>query len=428
MNAFVIPFSQFEDENIIYHNKQRKKNTREIIKEAEVILGLIGKSQGQRRDLLKEEKDKFFGTIGKDRFERAAIMMGCKSGSTLRRIMDVVEFEKENEDHKNLGLVEKIISEELSPTRAYNLANEFLKDKKAKEISLNTESISTTHNDYIIYNKTSLFMEEVETETVQVVITSPPYFQLRLYGNSSQDTSELGLELSVEEYISKVKEHLKSVKRVLKNDGSFFLNINDKISKGANLLIPNKLILELCENQGWFLVNEIIWHKSNFLPKSHGRRLENTYERIFHLVKDPANYYYEEYKNWDYEKNEAKLLNKAGGRNLDGSQSTDGFTLAKGYTKFKDFLDEHTVENIFKGPNAAGRQKALKKINNEEDHPAVMPDYLPVIPILTTSKIGDIVLDPFSGSGTVGKAANLFGRKYIGYEINERYAELSKSQ
>ena len=97
-----------------------------------------------------------------------------------------------------------------------------------------------------------------------------------------------------------------------------------------------------------------------------------------------------------------------------------GYILSKTYDRFRDFLDEQNVINVIFGSTAATRQTELKKMDPSIDHPALMPVYLPMIPILTTSKPGDIILDPFSGSGTTGHAALILGRKYIGYEINQK--------
>lgn len=101
-----------------------------------------------------------------------------------------------------------------------------------------------------------------------------------------------------------------------------------------------------------------------------------------------------------------------------------GVTLARNYQRFRDFIEEQNVFDVIQGPNAGARQMELRRIS-EVDHPALMPDYLPIIPILTTSKIGDTILDPFSGSGTTGKTSLLLGRKYIGYELNNDNYNLS---
>jgi len=131
-----------------------------------------------------------------------------------------------------------------------------------------------------------------------------------------------------------------------------------------------------------------------------------------------------EYKIWD--KNlKLKVVKAPGGRTENGNSTTNRVMLTKGYKKFRDFLEAQKVIDVIKGPNASPRQRELKGLKPDIDHPALMAEYLPVIPILSASKEGDTVLDPFSGSGTVGKVALLFGRKYIGYEINPEFARLS---
>ena len=414
-----------ETVSIVYHNQQRKKKASEIINEAEAILGILGKNQGQRKDLLKDVKDNPFGVIGKDRFEKAANVIGDISASTLRRLMEVVQFEKESAENKSLGLVEKVIRNEIQAGRAHSMMKSFQLEKKQKAEKKGLTIKSTySKDDFNIYNKSSATMSEVKSNSVQVVFTSPPYYNLRNYGNSAKGKPELGHESSPQEYITFLSNHLRELKRVLKNTGSFFLNIGDTYSNKENLLIPTRLILHLCDKEKWYLVNEIIWRKTNALPQPNTRRLQPTYEKIFHLVKDPIKYYYEEFKMWN--EKEVKLISGPGDRTAASTgKKKRGVTLTRSFTKFQDFIDEQNVRNIITGPNAAIRQTELKKLDSSKDHPALMPSYLPIIPILTTTKEGDIVLDPFSGSGTTGNIALSLGRKYVGYELNKASYELS---
>ncbi len=411
-----------DQQNIVFYNQQRKKTTREIINEAEYILGLLGKRQGVRNDLLKEKKGNIFGLIGKDRYEMAANFIGGMSASSLRRLMDVVEFEKLSDENKSLGLVDKIIKNEITANRAQTLIKSIIKDNKIRNAtSTKLEPIKNEH--YQVFNKSSDNMEDVKSNSVQVVFTSPPYYNLRNYGNATEDSIELGHEDSPQEFVANLSNHLRDVKRVLKKEGSFFLNIGETYNKGENLLIPTRLLIQLCDAEGWYIVNEIIWKKTNALPQSSQRRLQPTYEKIYHLVKDPDNYYYEDFRI--YNDNEIRVVRAPRDRGVQENDNREGgITLARNYQRFKDFIDEQDVVNVIQGPNAGARQMELKRIS-DVDHPALMPDYLPVIPILTTSKIGDLILDPFSGSGTTGKTSLLLGRKYIGYELNEDNYSLS---
>ena len=429
LSARRVPKTKNEDLQIVFHNQQRRKTPKEIINEAETILGLLKKNQGQRRDLLKHDASNPFGKIGKDRFEIAAKVIGDISASSLRRMIDVVEFEKESDENRNLGLVEKIINNQLSPSRAHGLMKAVIEERKARAERVNT-NVEIQNNfstaDYTLYNKSSLKMNEIKSGSVQVVFTSPPYYNLRNYGNSIDGEPELGHEDTPQEFIENLSKFFKEVKRVLKKSGSLFINIGDTFARGKNLLIPNRLIIHLCDKEGWFIVNEIIWKKSNSLPHAVTDRLQPTYEKVFHLVKDPDNYYYDELKI--YNDSRISIVRGPRDRNLRTTERDEGgFVMTRAHQKFRDFIDAQQVKNIIEGPNASVRQRELKNLDPSTDHPALMPSYLPVIPILTTSKEGDIILDPFSGSATTGKTALLLRRKYVGYEINKSSYDLSIS-
>lgn len=167
---------------------------------------------------------------------------------------------------------------------------------------------------------------------------------------------------------------------------------------------------------------EIIWKKTNPTPQN-SVRLQPTFKKIFHLVKSPK-YYYEEFRLY----NENKVL-LVRGPDIGIAQTSKIIKgtpmLTKNYQKFKDFLDEQQVKDVIVGGNASLRQKELNDNFPGIDHQALMPDYVPLIPILNCSKVGDTILDPFSGMATTGKVALLFGRKYFGYELNEDHANIS---
>ena len=413
-------------ETIVFHNQQRKKSYQEIINEAEAILGILGKNQGQRTDLLGDGKPTNpWGKIGSDRFEIAAKVVGNISGTQLRRLFDIVEFEKESSDNRKLGIVKRIINKEIPISRGHNVMKDFqrLNRERARTHTISI-SKNTSKEDYTLYLGSSSEMNQVETGSVQLVMTSPPYYKLRTYGNATEKINEMGSEDTPDEFIETLTIHLKDVRRVLNEKGSFFLNIGETYQDGRNLLISTRLLLELCKKNKWSLVNEIIWKKTNPLPQGHERRLQPSYEKVFHLVKDAANYYYKPLRVWN--DNQMELVRIGNRRNATGGHSSPGLTLSRPYEKFMDFIEEQKFKDVITGISAGARQTELRQIDRTVDHPAIFPEYLPVLPILTTTKPGDIVLDPFSGSGTTGKAAVLLGRKYIGYELNNEFLELSK--
>lgn len=133
-------------------------------------------------------------------------------------------------------------------------------------------------------------LELIPDETVDCVITSPPYWKQRDYKHSKQ----LGQEKTFEEYINKLVKIFNEVKRVLKPYGTFFLNIGYKYQEKELLLIPELLAIELQKN-GWSLINKIIWYKPNAMPSSFEKRLTNVYEPVFLFVKRESKhkYYFE---------------------------------------------------------------------------------------------------------------------------------------
>jgi len=414
---------------IVSSNKQRVKTPRQIVNEAEAILGTFGKTQGQRTDLLKFDETHPYGKIGKNKWEVTASITGSNI-SEIRRLLKVSDFEKESDENRKLGLLERIVKKEISLYRATTLIGDLKHQKEERVRAIRKKSepkvTSSDSSPFAIYNSSSNDMKEVKSGSVQVVFTSPPYWNLRNYGNEKLGAPELGLERTVQEYILALSRHLRDVKRVLNDKGSFFLNIGDTYRAGENCLIPTRLLLNLCDNEGWYAVNEIIWKKSGGVPQGKTKRLQPIYEKVFHLVKDPQHYYYEEFRNWK-ESDAVQLVKMRGSRTAKSTEKNQGgFVISKTYERFRDFLDEQTVKDIINGSTASTRQLELKKLDSSVDHPALMPLYLPIIPILTTSKEGDTVLDPFSGSGTTGKSALIFGRKYIGYELNPEFYELSK--
>lgn len=252
LDAIRIDANGKEDEMIVFHNQQRKKTYREIIHEAETILGVLGKSQGQRNDLYQK--------AGGDRFELAAKIIGEGSGASLRRLMKVVDFEKISDENKSYKLVELIIKKELSVSKAERLIADIIKDKQERE---QTRNITINPSkDYKIYNKSCEVMDDVKDSSVQVVFTSPPYYNLRFYNNAKDGKNELGQETNLEDYFNTLGNYFKEVYRVLKDEGSFFLNVGDTYKNSGNFLIPTRLLIHLCDKMGWYFVNELIWQKS----------------------------------------------------------------------------------------------------------------------------------------------------------------------
>jgi DNA modification methylase len=287
-------------------------------------------------------------------------------------------------------------------------------------------------------------LRQVESGTVDMCVTSPPYYQLRNYNVDGQ----IGLEETPELYITRLVEVFREVKRVLRDDGTLWVNIGDsyagsgknagnskphlKATKGlehlGDTLLPRKLAGHKAKDligipwmlafalraDGWYLRQDIIWAKPNPMPESVTDRCTKSHEYIFLLSKN-SKYYYDndaikEKANDKYAGRYNSPFNtgekeSSGEGRPDNASNTAGM---KEYTGFKNKRDVWTVTTKpFKGA-----------------HFATFPPDLIKPCILAGSRPGGIVLDPFIGSGTTAQVAIEEGRDYIGIDINPDYREL----
>ena len=232
-------------------------------------------------------------------------------------------------------------------------------------------------------------------------ITSPPYWSLRNYNIAGQ----IGLEASVDDYLLAVVKVLEEVRRVLRDDGTLWLNIGDSYTSGGRtwrapdkknpvramdvrpptppglkpkdlIGIPWRLAFAL-QDAGWYLRSDIIWHKPNCQPESVKDRPTRSHEYLFLFTKDERYFY----------RQDAVLGPNS--RNL------------------------RTVWNI-------------NTVPYKEAHFATFPPALIEPCLLLGSEPGDLVLDPFMGSGTTGVCALSLGRRFVGVELNPEYVSLSK--
>tara|TARA_R100001443_G_scaffold88669_1_gene95110 strand:+ start:111 stop:1409 length:1299 start_codon:yes stop_codon:yes gene_type:complete len=410
-------------------------------------------------------------------------------------------------------------------------------------------------------------INDIEKKSVQCVVTSPPYWGLRDYG----DDNQLGLEETPEEYVENMVKVFREVKRVLKDDGTLWLNLGDsyinqpagnsnltfskkqksnfgshirhkKSTIGNNLKtkdlagIPWRVAFAL-QADGWYLRQDIIWHKPNPMPESVKDRCTKSHEYIFLLSKS-SKYYYDKdaiaektltMDNSNRDRDNQKLNNTPGRTRMAGlktnnyetrnkrsvwaskyddieheSKHRQGMHKARGekivvtrpllptQEEFIAFLKKRTnakslanitdislttVEHWFRKDNSGfsypsiehwneirnhiddksyqfqtidnkmtmvshhtdeikikkdgKNRRSVWKINTKpykEAHFAVFPEKLPELCIKAGSKKGDIILDPFFGSGTTGWVAQRLGRKWLGVELNPEYIKIANKR
>lgn len=281
-------------------------------------------------------------------------------------------------------------------------------------------------------------LKTLPSESVDCCVTSPPYYGLRDYGTGDR---QIGLENNAEEYIKKLVNVFGEVKRVLKDDGTLWVNIGDsyagncsrtstgraglgdkregifqrKDAKPKDLIgIPLMLAFALRE-YGWYLRQDIIWAKPNPMPESVKDRCTKSHEYIFLLSKQPHYYF-------DYEAIQEEAICK------------DDRRCGLGHIDYggkRENVSDPKVQRSFVGISEVRNKRdvwnvALKP--TKEAHFATYPEKLVEPCILAGCRPGGVVLDPFFGSGTTGRVADRLGRDYIGIELNPKYIDICKKR
>ena len=291
----------------------------------------------------------------------------------------------------------------------------------------------------ILYGDALECLKTIPDNSVNMCVTSPPYYGLRDYGIDEQ----IGMEVSPVRYIEKLVCIFREIQRILKNDGTLWVNIADsyagsiksriKLSDNAEIAkewqgikskdmlgIPWSLAFAL-RDDGWYLRSDIIWQKSNCMPESVKDRPTKSYEHIFLLSK--SNHYY-----YDYEAIQEPVAQ--GGIERAKRGVSDKGKYAKGITG-------QNMQALFMArPNSAERYMRNKRdvwtISTNsyriKGHFAVYPEKLIEPCILAGCPVGGVVIDPFFGSGTTGAVAKKLGREYIGIDINPEYCTMSENR
>ena len=351
-------------------------------------------------------------------------------------------------------------------------------------------------------------LKEIETESVQCVVTSPPYWGLRDYGtakweggdagcdhkeatarndggrvntggfhgSAAKDSdkgamnykdvcrkcgakridAQLGLEKTPEEYVHNMVEVFREVKRVLRDDGTLWLNLGDSYCntngyaraqpefqrQGRNNAPANDRNLDALHNagfktkdlvgipwrvafalqaDGWYLRQDIIWHKPNPMPESVTDRCTKAHEYIFLLSKS-ARYYYD-HEAVKEPVSEVSLKRAEYGWNCDRPSTKNASMSGKG-------IHTEKMGSRFVNPNGRNKRSVWTVTTQpyKEAHFAVFPPRIPELCIRAGSAEGDVILDPFFGSGTTGWVAQRLGRKWIGIELNPEYIKIAEKR
>jgi DNA modification methylase len=254
-------------------------------------------------------------------------------------------------------------------------------------------------------------LSTLPTQSAQTCVTSPPYWNLRDYGHEGQ----IGRESTVDEYVSNIVDVMRGVRRVLRGDGTLWLNLGDTYGKNKQLTGVPWLVAFALQRDGWILRRDVIWHKPNPLPENVKDRPTGSHEYVFLLSKSTQYRYdadaiaepaqHRGYPTWETRKSGGEPIRR-------GDPGESG----------------HVTRHAGLGGNGKTRNKrtvwTIAPKPYKDAHFATFPPALVEPCILAGSREGDTVLDPFAGSGTTGAVAAQFGRGAVLIDINDQYAPL----
>lgn len=318
-------------------------------------------------------------------------------------------------------------------------------------------------------------LRDIEARSVQCCVTSPPYYGLRDYGHPGQ----IGSEPTPQEYVAHIVELGRGVRRVLKDDGTFWLNLGDsyynyrpgvgqKLAKQSisktlqdlpqvcsrrgsrldgfkekdRMMIPARCAIALQED-GWYLRDEIVWWKRNPMPESVDDRTTKAHEFIYMLTKH-KDYYYDQEAILEPAAYDGRIDTRMKGsrKYADGDligqpantmsvEGSERWPKKLAYVQKNDsygpngqaFNSIHAMEG---GIPARNKRSVwdVPTINCPDEHFAPFPPDLIKPCIMAGSRLGDIVLDPCAGRGTTGIVANELGRNAILIELNFKYVSM----
>jgi DNA modification methylase len=318
----------------------------------------------------------------------------------------------------------------------------------------------------VIHGDCRAVLPSLAENSVNCVVTSPPYYGLRDYGVAGQ----MGLESTLAEYVAEMVAVFRQVRRVLRDDGSLWLNVGDSFNAyngnrgpsksisgnvnqampslptGAGLtekalknkdlmMVPARLAIAL-QDDGWWLRADIIWHKPNPMPESITDRPTSAHEHVFLLTKAAQYFYDAEAAREDSITNDPRRpYGSEGAWQIDGRPSEqrhggeprapanvkrggfNGKTNAMpGREAFRAFTATRNLRNVWTIPTQAF----------PGSHFATMPPELAERCIKAGCPVGGTVLDPFGGAGTTGLVADRLGRDAVLIELNPNYGEMAR--
>ena len=254
---------------------------------------------------------------------------------------------------------------------------------------------------HLVQGDAATVMQHIEDESIDCIVTTPPYWRRRSQGTESitADTAK--------EFINELLQTMAQAWRVLKPQGSLWLNMGDDTTGGFVQGIPWRVVMAMIDTQHWHLVNEVVWNKITTSPQGSQDHLRKVHEFMFHLVKNDDFYYNDEELRRTY----ALIMRNQVDKNRKKS------------SKVKEtYLQPEELHGMVPGDVwTIGVQRSGIA------HYCVAPDTLYRLPLIATCPRGGIMLDPYCGTGTSCRIAYELNRRSIGIDINGKYIEQARA-
>jgi DNA modification methylase len=384
----------------ISSNIHREKSLMDRYNEMLLIESYFSISQGGRSDknpqlkeesLLKKKLMTIIPTYTLNQIKRAKILLTKLKTQNVSEVLvkDIIKIDKG--DFSLNAYIKKLESRDEEETFRKNVP----------------EFYEIHEEGFIVYNDEGFTKPLEKNKSVSTIICSPPYYKMRKYGF---DSNELGREETKEEYIKNLITHFSECHRILKDDGSLFVNIGEGVNGDGYQGVIHSFIVEMLKTNLYTLNDEIIWSKVNPVY-TEGNRFVRSHEYVFHFVKSNN-------IGFKYNSSVYPFIKDEKSKCVYGADKLHPKILS-----FFELRDNTFYTNV---ANTGELRRLSHKENLPMEHTATFPLSVPALLILLTTDEGDIVMDVFNGSGVTGEACILLKRKYIGYEKYSSYVKATE--
>jgi DNA modification methylase len=293
-------------------------------------------------------------------------------------------------------------------------------DQRKTELPLTKTLANKNFINQVLCGDAVELVRRLPAESVDTVVTSPPYFQQRDYGSKLQ----IGQEISAAAYVERLTELFTELKRVVKPTGSAWIVIGDKYVKGELLGMPWRVCFGL-KDAGWVLRSDCIWHKPNAMPSSVKSRPTTDHEYIF-FFSNSKEYHYDADAIREPHVTFSENSKMKGGRGHFGKR---GGTPEQGKNGGDNNLHDGRWDQAF---HPKGRNKrtvwSIPLSKFRDAHFAVYPETLVANCIKATCPANGVVLDPFSGAGTTAVTSKKLNRNYVAIDCVEEYCQIARDR